>query len=87
MKHVLQKELKDFLQKQIIKTAAEQDLTQDQVSELLGIDTRSYAYLKAGTYMCSASTLIVYLARMCPDPLAFIESARQVISAAEEKIP
>ena len=86
MKHVLQNDLKDFLQKQIIKTAAEQDLTHEQVAELLGIDSRSYAYLKAGTYMCSASTLIVYLSRMCPNPLEFIDAARKVIAAAEEKV-
>lgn len=84
MKHVYQNELKSFLREQIMQTAEEQDLTKDQVAELLGIDSRSYAYLKAGSYMPSASTLIVYLVKMCPDPLAFLDAAKKAVAAAEE---
>lgn len=84
MKHMYQDSIKPFLREQILATAKELNLTTEQTAELLAIDARSYAYLKAGKYACSATTLIVYLTKMCPDPVKFIEDARIVVTAAEE---
>lgn len=86
MKHLYQANLKAFLREEIIKAAAEQKLTKEQAAEILGIDARSYAYLKAGKNMCSASTLILFLTRMCPDTTAFIQAAKNAVDLAEEEI-
>ena len=87
MKHMYQDSIKPFLREQIMEAAEEQNLTKEQAAEILGIDARSYAYLKSGKNMCSASTLIVYLAKMCPDPVAFIEAAKKVVAIAEQTPP
>lgn len=83
MKHMYQDNIKSFLRNQILETAQELKLTKEQTAELLGIDARTYAYIKAGKYACSSATLVVYLAKMCPDPMKFIEDAREVVNALE----
>ena len=87
MKHMYKDNIKPFLREQIIKAAETQNLSKEKAAEILGIDSRSYAYLKSGKNMCSASTLIVYLAKMCPDPVAFIEAAKEVVAIAEQSPP
>ena len=86
MKHMYQPNIKPFLQEQIMKAAEEQGLSKEKASELLGIDSRSYAYLKSGRNMCSATTLLMFITKMCPDPMAFVESARKVVTEAEESL-
>ena len=86
MKHMYQPNIKPFLQEQIMKAAEEQGLSKEKASEILGIDSRSYAYLKSGKNMCSATTLLLFLTRMCTDTNAFISAAKKVVAEAEESI-
>jgi len=83
-KHIYQDKLKPFVQDKILQSAEQMHLNQEEIAELLAIDSRSYAYIKAGDTMCSASTLVMYLAKICPDPMGFLEQAREVIRQAEE---
>ena len=84
MKHAYQDNVKPFLHDQITKTAKELNLTKEEIAEILAIDSRSYAYLKSGQSMCSATTLLVYLTKLCPDPMQFIEDAKDIIDEAEQ---
>lgn len=77
MKHPYRDEMKPFISKQLTECAKELGLTQEQIAELLEIDTRSYAYLQAGVYMCSATTLLLFLTRVCPDPEKFLQEAKK----------
>lgn len=86
MKHIYQANIKPFLREQITKAAKEKRLTKEEAAELLGIDARSYAYLKAGKNMCSASTLLLFLTKMCPDTEEFIREATKVVDEAEENV-
>ena len=76
MNHLYKDALKPFISSQLSECAKELSLTQEQIAELLEIDTRSYAYLQAGVYMCSATTLLLFLTRICPDPEKFLKEAK-----------
>jgi len=84
MKHVYQEIMKGFLHKEMVKTVEDLKLTKERTAEILGIDTRSFAYLKAGRTMCSATTLLLYLAKLCPNPAKFIENLRTFVGDAEQ---
>ena len=71
--------LKEFLQKEIIRNAKKQDLTDEQAAKLLGISLRFYYYIKAGKNNCSSSTLLQYLVRICPDIDDFISKVKDLI--------
>ena len=84
MNHSYKDFIKPFLSEQFAKTAKELKLTQEQIAELLQIDTRSYAYLQAGVYMCSTTTLLLYLTRVCPDTESFLSDAKKIFEEADE---
>ena len=54
------------------------------MASLLEMDDRSYAELDRGNSCCSALTLVLYLIYCCNDPMAFLESLRKVLEAAED---
>lgn len=84
MKHSYKDCIKPFLSKQIAQSAKELNLTQEQIAERLEIATRSYAYLQDGTYMCSTTTLLLYLTRVCPNPEKFLNEAKKIFEDAEQ---
>lgn len=86
MKHSYKDCIKPFLSKQFTKSAKELKLTQEQIAALLQIDTRSYAYLQAGVYMCSTTTLLLYLTRVCPDTEKFLAEAKKIFDEADEHV-
>lgn len=59
--HEYQIMLREFLREQIRGHRKRQKLTQEAMAEELRISPRSYAYLEAGTYGCSAATLMFFL--------------------------
>ncbi len=77
MNHPYKDALKPFISQQLTECAKELSLTQEQIAELLEIDTRSYVYLQAGVYMCSATTLLLFLTRVCPNPEQFLKEAKE----------
>lgn len=84
MTHELQEKMKPFLQKQIITEIKKQKLTNEKAAEILRISTRSYAHLKAGENMCSATTLVMFLVKLCESPEKFVEDCREQIDIIEE---
>lgn len=72
--------IKEFLHKEITVNARKQNLTDEQVAELLGISVRSYYYIKSGKNNCSSATLLQYLVRICPDVEDFINKVRNLIA-------
>lgn len=53
--------VRGFLQEQLRSHRKRRRATQEEMSEALHISPRSYAYLEAGTYGCSAATLMLFL--------------------------
>ena len=76
--------IKEIIHRDIIKRIEELNLTQEQTAEILGIDVRSLAYLKAGKTMCSATTLLMYLTKMCENPSELLEKIDVTIKRLEE---
>ena len=83
MKHSYKDCIKPFLSKQLSNAAKELNLTQEQIAELLQINTRSYAYIQAGVYMCSTTTLLLYLTRVCDNPEKFLSEAKKIFDEAD----
>lgn len=79
MKTENQNIFKEFLRKEIIRNAKEQNLTDEQVAEMLDISVRSYYYIKSGKNNCSSTTLFMYLIRICPDMNDFFNRAKSII--------
>ncbi|MBO4941729.1 MAG: XRE family transcriptional regulator [Clostridia bacterium] len=86
MKHAYKDSIKSILHRELIKTIEESNLTQEETAEILGIDVRSLAYLKAGTTMCSSTTLLIYLTKLCKNPTKFLEDVEGVIKELEQEI-
>ena len=84
MNHSYKNGLKDLLHRELIKTIEESNLTKEQTAEILGIDTRSLAYLKAGTTMYSSTTLLIYLTRLCKDPNKLLAKVSETIERIEK---
>ncbi len=84
MTHELQEKIKPFLQKQIITEIKKQKLTSEKAAEILRISTRSYSHLKSGENMCSASTLVMFLVKLCESPERFVEDCREHIDKIDE---
>ncbi len=86
MKHIYQDALKPYLREQIISAVENNHLTKDEAAELLAIDTRTFAYLKAGKSMCSTATLLMYLIKLCPDTERFLQEISEIVAHEEEKL-
>lgn len=84
MNHIYKDSMKTFLHREMLKTMDELDLTKERTAEMLCIDTRSFAYLKSGKTMFSATTLLLYLARICPDYKDFMKKLKSVLKEAEQ---
>lgn len=79
MKTENQNIFKEFLRKEIIRNAKEQNLTDEQVTEMLDISVRTYYYIKSGKNNCSSTTLFMYLIRICHDMNNFFNRAKSII--------
>ena len=85
MKHMYKDSMKPFIHAEITNTVKELALTQEQTAEILGIEDRTYYYFKSGKTMCSATTLLIYLACMCPDTKKFIAKLKIAVNKAINK--
>lgn len=79
MEHSDKDKIKPIIHHEIIRTVEEMHLSKEKTAEILGIEARSVAYLKSGTTMCSATTFIMYLIRLCPDPVEFINKIKEFL--------
>lgn len=83
MRNEYQYLFKEFFRNEIIKNAKEQNLTDEKVAEMLKISARSYYHIKSGENNCSSTTLILYLANICPDTEDFISRANELLNDKE----
>ena len=83
MRNEYQQTFKEFFRNEIIKNAKEQNLTDEKVAEILKISARSYYHIKSGENNCSSTTLILYLANICPDTDDFINRANELLNDKE----
>ena len=81
MRKAYHKVLKHCFNRVLVRTRAEQVLTQNQMAEKLAMDERSYIDLEHGKSCCSAVTLVLFLIYCCRDPLGFLEELKNAIEA------
>ena len=86
MKHILRDDIHPFLHEQIIGTVNSLELKREEAALLLEIEPRTFSYFKAGVTTCSAPTLLLYLTKMCPDPMQFINEAKIIVEKAEANL-
>ena len=86
MTHRYHEKLKAFIRKELTRSAAELDLTNEEVSVKLGITSRNYSNIKSGKYSCSAETLSSYLVNMCTDKDRFMERLIVAVRSAEDEL-
>ena len=73
MKHQNHEVMHQFIRKEILDTASQLNLTNEEVSERLGITSRNYSNIKAGKYSCSMETMSSYIVNLCTDKTGFLE--------------
>lgn len=77
--HMDKDQLRIFLAADFLRTRKALGLTQEEISELLGINPRSYTELEHGRNLCSARTLLPYLLRCRTDLDMFLEEAGKIL--------
>ena len=77
------KRLRAFMAADLYDTRQRLELTQEEMSELLDINVRSYIYLEHGDYMCSTRTLLLYLLRCREDAAGFLQRAGEVMGTPQ----
>ena len=75
--------LKHRLRFEFIETRARLKLTQEEMAERLQMSTASYNELENGVYLCSTTTLVLFLTRCCADTVQFINTLHDIIDEAE----
>ncbi len=84
MTHSYKESIKPFLHDEVVSTVERLKLTQEQAAEILGIEPRTYAYFKAGKTTFSATTLLMYLSRLCNNYVEFFDGLKKLIDTIEE---
>lgn len=83
MNHPYKDSIKPFLHDEVINTVEDLHLTQEEASEILGIEPRTFAYFKAGKTMFSSTTLLMYLSRLCINYTEFFAKLKRAIEQCE----
>ena len=84
MKRIYRQILKETLHEEIVKTRAELGWTQEQMAEVLEMDTRSYVDLDHGKYSCSVLTFVLFLLYCCADSRALLIKIRSRFDEARD---
>lgn len=71
--------LRDYMSRCLAKTRHSEKLSQERFSEQLLIDTRSYADLERGEYLCCTLTFILFLVFHCDDVDAVLQDMKRII--------
>ena len=79
MKQECKDEVKAYLKQQLFHERKSQKATQVAFARALGIDVRSYIALEHGDFLCGTMTLIVFLTRICPNPLAALDDLNNIL--------
>lgn len=86
MKHQNHEIMSEFIRKEILDSASRLNLTNEEISEKLGISTRNYSYFKSGKYGCSMETMSSYIVNICTDKIEFLNRLEQAVKDAESKL-
>ncbi len=78
---ILKKQFRIYL----IQSRAVEHISQEEMARRLVMSTRSYADAEHGK-SCGAVTLALYLAYVCPDPMAFLEDLRMALDSMLEVV-
>ena len=70
----------------LMRTRAENGLTQAKMAEMLVMDDRSYIELDHGKSGCSALTLALYLIYCCADAGAFLRELREAFEKGADSV-
>ena len=71
--------LRDYLTNRLIESRKNNGLTQAKFSEILMIDTRSYAALEHGESLCCTLTFIIYICFICEDVNKLVDDLRNIL--------
>lgn len=85
MEHPLKESIRPLLYQEIFDTVNELDLTSEKAAEILGIELRTFTYLKSGKTMCSTTTLLIYLSMLCKDTNKFILKVKEIIKKSKNQ--
>ena len=86
MRENYSKAFKSFFNQNLISTRKALGLTQEDMADILAMAARTYVDLDHGKTSCSGLTLALYLAKVCEDPMKFLEEFRALITMCDEKI-
>ena len=79
MKTTFRCALRDYLTNKLIESRKNNRLTQAKFSEILMIDTRSYAALEHGESLCCTLTFIIYMCFICEDVNKLVDDLRNIL--------
>ena len=71
--------IKTYFRRKLVAVRTDLNKTQEEMAQDLSMSLRSYNDLENGKFCCSATTLILFLIKVCPDPMQFIDELRKVI--------
>lgn len=77
--------LKSKFSKWLTTIRSATDITQEEMADRLLISCRSYSDLDNGYSCCSGLTLTLFLTRVCPSPLAFLQELSLAFDEIDEK--
>lgn len=84
MKNSCKCALRDYMTQCLFETRKSEKLTQAKFSELLMMDTRSYASLEHGESLCCTFTFIMFLCFHCKNVDALIRDLRKIILKSQQ---
>ena len=73
MRDAYRDSLKHLFHRELIQTREQYAFSQAKMAEYLLMDPRSYIELDHGKSMSSSLTFMLYLLRLCPQPLVFLD--------------
>ncbi len=84
MRGSLNDTLRIRFRRRLVAARTDMEITQSDMSQMLAMSLRSYSDLESGKSGCSATTLVLFLVRICPDPMAFLEELREAMCEETE---
>lgn len=71
--------IRTHFRRKLVSVRTSLNMTQCEMSQNLSMSLRSYSDLENGKCACSTTTFVLFLIKVCPDPIGFIEELRKAI--------
>ena len=75
--------LKTVLNRHLLRRRTELELSQEEMAHRLLMGCRTYIDLEHGKTGCSALTLVLFLLRVCDNPIAFLDELRRALEGCD----